>query len=156
MWPMAYYFGTSSTNTDGDLYRELEMEYIVKQTINNPTYAGEENWLLAGDTNAHSPLDAWYYKYAEDARELLTHNVVRKKTNLKDVIGDRYPSNYFMETYPTHNRIDFIYLWPSMFGYVDNAITLIDEWCRPRKNGNSKNWYAPADHRPILLDLVVK
>ena len=156
MWPMAYYFGTNTSNTEGDLYRELEMEYIVKQTINNPTYAGEENWLLAGDTNSHSPLDAWYYGYAEGAPELLTHNVVRTKTNLKDVIGDRYPRNYFMETYPTHNRIDFIYLSPAMFGYVDNAITLIDEWCRPRKNGNAKGWYAPADHRPVLLDLVVK
>lgn len=156
MWPMAYYFGTNTSNTEGDLYRELEMKYIVQQTINNPTYAGEENWLLAGDTNSHSPLDAWYYGYEDGAPELLTHNVIRKNTNLKDVIGDRYPSNYFMETYPTHNRIDFIYLSPAMFDYVDNSIVLIDEWCRPRKNGNSKNWYAPADHRPVLVDFVIK
>ena len=163
MHPMTYAPSTPSAGQaastaahEGDYFREYEMKYIVKQTVNNPTYAGEENWLLAGDTNAHSPLDAWYYKYADDAPELLTHNVVRKQTNLKDVIGDRYPANHFMETYPTHNRIDFVYLSPSMFNQVDNAIVLIDEWCRPRKNGNSKNWYAPADHRPVLVDFVVK
>lgn len=163
MHPMTYAPSTPSAGQaastaahEGDYFREYEMKYIVKKTVNHSSYAGEQYWLLAGDTNSHSPLDAWYYGYAEDAPELLTHNVIRKNTNLKDVIGDRYPSNYFMETYPTHNRIDFIYLSPAMFGYVDNAIVLIDEWCRPRKNGNSKNWYAPADHRPVLLDLVVK
>ena len=156
MWPMDYFFGTSTSDTRGDYYREFEMQYIVDQTINNPKYAGEEYWLLAGDTNAHSPLDSWFYGYQEDDSALLTHNVVRKQTNLKDVIGERYPENFFIETYPTHIRIDFIYLSPKMFDYVDNSIVLIDEWCRPRKNGNVQNWYAPADHRPVLLDLVVK
>ena len=163
MHPMTYAPSTPSAGQaastaahEGDYFREYEMKYIVKKTVNHSSYAGEQYWLLAGDTNSHSPLDAWYYGYAEDAPELLTHNVIRKNTNLKDVIGERYPSSYFMETYPTHNRIDFVYLSPSMFNQVDNAIVLIDEWCRPRKNGNSKNWYAPADHRPVLVDFVIK
>ena len=78
---------------------------------------------------------------------MLTHKIVRNQTNLKDVIGDRYPA---------HNRIDFIYVSPAMFGRIDNGITLIDEWCRPRRNGNVRNWYAPADHRPLLVDFVME
>ncbi len=153
MWPMAYAFGTSTSNTEGDQYRAFEMQYIVDKTVNNATYSGEEYWLMAGDTNAHSPLDAWYYGYEDGDTRLLTHNVVRNQTNLKDVIGDRYPANHFLETYPTHNRIDFIYLSPAMFNSVENSIVLIVEWCRPRKDGNVRNWYAPADHRPVLVDL---
>ena len=156
MWPMAYAFGTSTSNTEGDQYRAFEMQYIVDNTVNHSNYAGEEYWLMAGDTNAHSPLDSWYYGYEDDDTRLLTHKIVRNQTNLKDVIGDRYPANHFMESYPTHNRIDFIYVSPAMFGRIDNGITLIDEWCRPRRNGNVRNWYAPADHRPLLVDFVME
>lgn len=156
MWPMAYALGTSTSNTEGDQYRAFEMQYIVDNTVNHSNYAGEEYWLMAGDTNAHSPLDSWYYGYEDDDTRLLTHKIVRNQTNLKDVIGDRYPANHFMESYPTHNRIDFIYVSPAMFGRIDNGITLIDEWCRPRRNGNVRNWYAPADHRPLLVDFVME
>lgn len=156
MWPMAYAFGTSTSNTEGDQYRAFEMQYIVDNTVNHSNYASEEYWLMAGDTNAHSPLDTWYYGYKDDDSRLLTHKVVRNQTNLKDVIGDRYPENHFMESYPTHSRIDFIYVSPAMFNRIDNGITLIDEWCRPRKNGNVRNWYAPADHRPLLVDFKMQ
>lgn len=156
MWPMAYALGTSTSNTEGDQYRAFEMQYIVDNTVNHSNYAGEEYWLMAGDTNAHSPLDSWYYGYEDDDTRLLTHKIVRNQTNLKDVIGDRYPANHFMESYPTHNRIDFIYVSPAMFGRIDNGITIIDEWCRPRRNGNVRNWYAPADHRPLLVDFVME
>ena len=156
MWPMEYFFGTSTSDTRGDYYREFEMQYIVDQTINNPKYAGEEHWLLAGDTNAHSRLDAWFYKHAEDSPKLLTHDVIRNQTNMKDTIGDRYPENHFIETYPTHIRIDFIYVTPELFGRIDNSTVLIDNWCYPRKNGNVQNWYAPSDHRPLLVDFIIK
>ena len=156
MWPMEYFFGTSTADTRGDYYREFEMQYIVDQTINNPKYAGEEHWLLAGDTNSHSRLDAWYYKYEEDSPKLLTHDVIRNQTNLKDTIGERYPENHFIETYPTHIRIDFIYVSPEMFGRVDNSAVLIDNWCYPRKTGNIQNWHEPSDHRPVLVDFIMR
>ena len=156
MWPMEYFFGTSTSDTRGDYYREFEMQYIVDNTINHSNYAGEEHWLLAGDTNSHSRLDAWYHNYPEDSPKLITHDVIRNQTNMKDAIGERYPENHFIETYPTHQRIDFIYVTPELFGRIDNSTVLIDNWCYPRRNGNVQNWYAPSDHRPVLVDFIMR
>ena len=163
MWPQSYGFGVSSSNqaastanNEGHIYREHEMQYIVNQTVNNPTYANEEYWIFGGDTNSRSRLDAWRHNYADDYIGLTTHDVVRNQTNLKDVIGDYYPRNYFMTSTHGSSRIDFLYASPKMFERIDNSITLIDEWCRPRDNGNARGWQAPSDHRPILIDFNMK
>ena len=161
MWPQAYGFGVSGTANqetsknarEGDYYRQYEMQYIVDNTVNLEANKNEEYWILCGDTNSRSRLDAWYHKYDEDNPCLLTHDVVRNQTNLKDVIGDRYPRNYFMSSTYASARIDFIYLSPKLFDRIDNSITLIDEWCRPRLTDNVQGWQAPSDHRPVLVDL---
>ena len=31
-----------------------------------------------------------------------------------------------------------------------------DDWCAPRLNGNARGWYAPSDHRPIMVDFDIK
>ena len=164
MWPKGYAYGIESEgdqNADkakngGDYYREYEMQYIVNNTVNHPNYAGEEHWILCGDTNSRSRLDAWYHNFRSDDPILLTNDVVRKQTNLKDVIGDRYPSNYFMSSTYENTRIDFLYASPSLYDRIENSIMLIDEWCYPRKNGNIRDFYAPSDHRPILVDFKIK
>ena len=164
MWPQAYNFGVSGTanqeasaaRNEGHIYREHEMQYIVDQTVNNPTHASEEYWIFGGDTNSRSRLDAWYHKYADDYIGLTTHDVVRNQTNLKDVIGDYYPRNYFFSSTYASARIDFLYASPKMFERIDNSIMLVDEWCRPRKNGNVQDWQAPSDHRPVIVDFNLK
>ena len=164
MWPQAYAFGVegeSNQNADkakngGDYYRGYEMQYIVNNTVNHSNYASEEYWILGGDTNSRSPLDAWYHGYASNSTVLLPHIVIRNQTSLKDVIGDRYPSDYFMSSTYQNSRIDFLYASPKMFERIDQSITLIDEWCRPRSDGNIRNFPAPSDHRPILVDFKMK
>ena len=164
MWPQKYGFGVSGTanqeasaaKKEGDYYREFEMQYIVDNTVNHANNAGEEYWILGGDTNSRSRLDAWYHKYADDDTCLLTHDVVRNQTNLKDVIGDYYPRNYFMTSTYASARIDILYASPKMFDRIENSITLIDDWCYPRDNNNARDWHSPSDHRPILVDFVMK
>jgi hypothetical protein len=164
MWPQAYNFGVSGTTNqeasaarnEGHIYREHEMQYIVDQTVNNPAHASEEYWIFGGDTNSRSRLDAWYHKYADDYIGLTTHDVVRNQTNLKDIIGDYYPKGYFFTSTYSAARIDFLYASPKMFERIDNSIMLIDEWCRPRKNGNVQDWQAPSDHRPVIVDFNLK
>ena len=154
MWPMSYGKNASDTetstkNNEGDLYRKFEMEYIVSQTVNNTLYADEELWLLGGDTNAHSRLDNWYYKYAKNDTRLLTHDVVLNNTTLKDIIGLRYP-NCFFTTSRNNVRIDILYASPKMYDKITNATILMDSWA-----GNIYSlppYYYPSDHRPLLID----
>ena len=164
MWPQAYGFGVSgaakqeesAAKNEGHYYREFEMQYIVNQTVNNASYAGEEYWIFGGDTNSRSPLDAWFHNYAEDDPNLITHKVVRNQTNLKDVIGDYYPRDYFMSSTYGNARIDILYASPKMFDRIENSITLIDNWCYPHRTDNVRGWQYPSDHRPILVDFMMK
>ena len=161
MWPQSWAYGVSGTsnqeadkaNNGGDYYRQYEMQYIVDNTVNHASNAGEEYWIFGGDTNSRSRLDAWYHKYADNSPVLLTHDVVRNQTNLKDAIGDYYPRNYFFSSTYASARIDILYLSPKLFDRIDNSIMLIDEWCRPRLTDNAHGWQAPSDHRPVLIDL---
>ena len=160
MWPQAYGFNVSGTanqeasaaRNEGHIYREHEMQYIVDQTVNNPAYASEEYWILGGDTNSRSRLDAWYHNYADDFIGLTTHDVVLKQTNLKDVIAHRYPSNYFFTSTYANARIDILYASPKMFDRIENSVMLIDNWCYPRLTDNVQGWQYPSDHRPVLVD----
>ena len=164
MWPQAYAYGVngpanqeeSAAKNEGHYYREFEMQYIVDQTVNNANYASEEYWVFGGDTNSRSPLDAWYHNFADDDPNLVTHKVVRNQTNLKDVIADRYPRDYFMSSTYGGARIDILYASPKMFDRIENSITLIDHWCYPRVTDNVRGWQYPSDHRPILVDFMMK
>ena len=164
LWPQTYGYGVSGTanreestaKNEGHYYREFEMQYLVDQTVNNPSHASEEYWLLGGDTNSRSPLDAWFHKYDENDLRLITHKVVLNQTNLKDVIGDYYPRNYFMTSTSASSRIDVLYASPKMFDCIENSITLIDNWCYPRLTDNARGSYYPSDHRPVLVDFMMK
>ena len=159
LWPKAFSYGipsseeeTSKANNGGDIYREFEMKYIVSKTVNNPAYAGEEYWVVAGDTNARSRVDNWHYGYSEADKRYLAHDVVRNTTNLKDVIGDRYPARHFLESYESGSRIDFIYTSPSLFDRIENSITPIDDWNDCHDWDNARGYVGPSDHRPVLVD----
>ena len=164
MWPQAYAYGVSGSakqeesaaKNEGHYYREFEMQYIVDQTVNNANYASEEYWIFGGDTNSRSPLDAWFHNYPDDDPNLVTHKVVRDQTNLKDVIGDYYPRDYFMSSTYGNARIDILYASPKMFDRIENSMTLIDNWCYPHWTDNVRGWQYPSDHRPILVDFMMK
>lgn len=164
MWPQAYAFGVSGAanqeadkaNNGGDYYRQHEMQYIVNQTVKNSEWAGEEYWIFGGDTNSRSRHDSWYYSYAQDSPAYLTHDIIHNQTNMKDVISDYYPRNYFMSSTYANARIDILYVSPKMFDRIENSITLIDDWCAPRKDGNVRDYQSPSDHRPVLVDFNIK
>ncbi len=165
MYPQSYAPGassanqaTSTANNEGDKFREYEMKYIVKNTVNNSNYASEEYWLLGGDTNARSRKDNWYYKYADNDTKLLTHDVILNNTDLKDVVADRYPSGtYFMTSTYGLARIDIMYASPKMFDRITNSIMLIDDWTSllPAWSYHT-SFRDPSDHRPILVDFDMK
>lgn len=158
MWPQAYAYGVSGDSAreasiaehGGDYYREFEMEYIVKKTINNSEYAGKE-WILLGDLNSRSRLDNWYYKYAEDNTALITQDVILNKTDLKDIIHEIYP-DYFISSTAGSSRIDFVYASPALMEKVEEAYIIMDEWTDPKVSKYVPSFRDPSDHRPILVD----
>ncbi len=159
MWPQAYAFGVptadreaSAANNEGDLHREFEMQYIIDQTVNNAKYANEEYWLLGGDTNSTSRLDNWYRGYASNSTKLLTHDVVLNQTDLKDVIGHRYPGLFMSSTTGT-SRIDIMYASPKMYDLLDNAMTIWDSWTSlTAKSTYYSSFMDPSDHLPLIMD----
>lgn len=158
MWPQAYAYGVSGdaareaskNEHGGDYYREFEMDYIVKKTINNPDYSGRE-WILLGDLNSRSRLDNWYYKYADNSTLLLTQDVILKKTDLKDIIHETYPDYFISSTYGS-SRIDYVYASPSLMDKIDGAFIVIDSWTSPKVSNYVSSFRDPSDHRPIIVD----
>ena len=159
MWPQSYSPSVptaereeSTANGGGDLHRAFEVQYIVDQTVNNPKYAAEEYWLVGGDTNAASRLDNWYLGYDENSTKLLTHDIFLEQTSLKDVIGHRYPGQFFASTMGG-KRIDILYASPAMYRLMDNSMVLLDEWIAPTaKSVYYSGFYDTSDHLPLLIN----
>ncbi len=160
MWPQSYAPGVptaereeSTANGGGDIYRAFEIQYLVDQTVNNPKYAGEEYWLVGGDTNAWSRLDNWFYGYDTNSTRFLAHDIFLEQTNLKDVIGHRFPSSFISSSFGSGRRIDIIYASPEMYRMMDNSMSLLDEWTGPTaKSTYYSSFYDPSDHIPLLMD----
>ena len=160
MWPQAYGFGVASAdreasqaNNEGDKYRAFEMQYIVDQTVNNAKYAGEKYWIFGGDTNSKSRLDNWFFGYESSSTKLMTHDVVLNQTNLKDIIGCRYP-DCFMSSTQSDNRIDILYASPDVYNMISNAAMIVDEWlAEDTKSEYVSSFYSRSDHRPVIVDI---
>ena len=133
-----------------------ETEYIINHTVNNPNYASEELWLVCGDMNSRSRRDNWLYKYPEQSTQFLSHDFIASQTNLRDLMAKMYAGNCSMATMGGLARLDFVYASPPMLGYAERAAVIIDSWCLPTKNGNARDWYAPSDHRPMLIDFCIE
>ena len=160
-WPFSYSYearGTSDENAsagrkEGDEYREFELKYLVDHTVKGADYASVDNWIFLGDMNSVSRADAWFYtEYASNAPAYLAQDVLRNQTDLVDVIGTRFSGRFIPSTADEAKRIDFIYLSPSLYAKVKDAIIITDSWTHPSYTGIS-NYWSPSDHRPILLDL---
>lgn len=157
LWPQSYGYGVASADREassaafeGDYYRQFEMNYIIKKTVNNPEYASQKDWLMMGDFNSRSRLDDWFYGGLSDVTYLAQDEILNN-TDLKDVIAFRYPGMFLSST-AGNSRIDYLYASPSMNGSVGNAMILVDKWTSISKSAYSSNFYDPSDHRPILVD----
>lgn len=151
MWPQAYaYGGSSSSNHEGDYYREFEMQYILAHTVNDATYASQQDWLMMGDFNSRSRLDEWYYNYGLDDTRYLVHNHILDNSDLIDIMASYYPG-FFISSTGGNSRIDYMYASPSMYERIEKTMTLIDDWTVIVKTPYS-NFSDPSDHRPIMTD----
>ena len=156
-WPQAYGYGVaaakqaeSAAKREGDYYREHEMNYVLNQTYLSDTYKNLSNWILLGDFNSISIADNDQYGHKPDTCLFLCQNVVRNKTDLVDVVEEKYPGTFISSTHGS-SRIDYIYVSPDLVPYIKNVSIIKDDWTTIYFSGMI-NFYYPSDHRPILID----
>lgn len=170
LWPHAYsYYAKfvikktsydSAMSRGGNAQREHEIKYICSQSIFNPQFSSDQNWLMMGDFNTRSRIDNWHYGLPEDSPFLSSHDYILNQTFYKDIIGLTYPGHFFAtRTWAddaagnTPPRYDFMYASPAMFAKVRNAMILNEKWTN--MVWERSNYYNSSDHRPILVDFAL-
>ena len=138
---------------DNSDYRKFELEYVLSKTVLNNKYASE-NYIIAGDFNARSPMDADYTSASDD--EHAVHQYLYDKTNYVDVIANRYPDRFMTTT--SGSRIDYIYLSPALSSKVTDAAVVCDTWVKSDLpvSESVASFRTPSDHRPIMVNIRVK
>ena len=157
LWPKSYAKGTAEADQSadaaahgGDYYRQFEMQWLVKNVINNSEYAGTDDWLLLGDFNSYSRKDNFHYAYADDDTRFLAQDAVLEGTSLKDVVSERFPG-IFVPTHLRNIRIDYVYASAPLFGTIKSAEVLGQSWA-PHQASSVSPLYEPSDHKPIVID----
>lgn len=157
-WPQRYAYKAediekSKAENGGDFYRAREVEYICGQTILTEPDAKKQYWLMMGDFNARSRVDAAQYSYAPDSPAYLVHDYISKNTPYIDIIA-RWNDNKFFPSHANNHRIDFVYATPLMYACIrQTRIYPMEGWVKPVRDPKGlKNFYHPSDHLPIMLD----
>ena len=164
-WPHKYRHGVAKEDREkdgnahgGDYYRATEIEYICRHTILGADPEGRQLWMMMGDFNSITRRENWVYHYEEDDTRFLVHDFINNHTPYIDVIAEREPNN-FHSTTPYRRRIDYVYVTPPMFGRIQDARVIFDDYTRQQKamkDGKrvSKFW-RPSDHLPIIVDFCL-
>lgn len=147
VYPLALHLRPDVDGTSTESERTAEMLYIIQNSVNNSSL-GISGWILLGDYNSTSRVDADYYSASAVFQ---VHDYLASSTSLKDLFATRYPGS-FMYTTGSRRRIDYIYMDASAYARVKDACVLTEEWTNPVSAGIS-NFYYPSDHRPMLVDL---
>ena len=139
---------------DNSDYRKYELKYVLERTVLKSSYASD-NYIIAGDFNARSPLDAAYYTGATDA-EYAVHQYLSDNTDFVDVIGNRYQNRFLTTT--AGSRIDYVYLSGALNSKVTDAAVVCDHWVKAELpvSESVASFRMPSDHRPVLVNIRVK
>jgi len=162
-WPQSYAYGiptsdrqASTKRHGGDSTRTVELQYICNNTILTHPDAKDELWMMMGDFNARSPLDNDTYKLDENSSVFWVHNYILAHTPYVDIVKKQYPST-FLTTTGHKSRIDFIYATAPLYQLVKNVQVISDSYTTPvRDPQNLSNFWHPSDHRPIIVDFMLK
>ena len=112
--------------------------------------ASNQLWVVAGDYNARSPVDARMYDIPLDSPCYAVHRWLAESTPLVDLMHEWLPNDFHV-TCGAKARIDYVYLTRGLYDHVEEARVVVDRYTRPTYSGVSDIW-RPSDHRPILVD----
>ena len=149
----SYYIVTLHLNpyADEDAERRREVGHILDATVRDSRWPAQRGWLVMGDFNSHSRMDAEFLSFEEDSPKYAAHDYILRETALMDLMGNRYPASYVSTTYG-YSRFDYVYMDAATYGRVRDAGVVTTQWNAPVFSGIS-NFYYPSDHRPLLVDI---
>ena len=157
-WPHGYAYRAedreaSIADNGGHKYRAREMKYICDATINTEKKAKDQFWMMMGDFNSRSRVDAAQYDYPEDSPAYLVHDYIRSNTPYLDIIHEWYKDEFQPST-GGRSRIDYVYATPAMYNCIHfTKIFKSEGWLKvTRDPQNLSNFYHPSDHLPVLVD----
>ena len=157
-WPHGFAYRAedreaSQAEDGGHKYRAREMEFICEATVNTSKKARDEFWMMMGDFNSRSRVDAAQYSYPEDSPAYLVHDYIRSKTPYLDIIHEWYKGEFQPST-GGKSRIDYVYATPAMYNCIHyTKIFKSEGWLKvTRDPQNLSNFCHPSDHLPILVD----
>lgn len=177
LWPMKYSPGEADTEANraklhGYDYARREAEALLNATVKR-TDCGED-WLIMGDTNSVSPIDADYYdevSYSrwdtEGYKWVQPHEAFRSGEfgrQLYDMLREGAGSLYtgpgrFMPSTSSVARMDMMYGSESMCRRVSSlSLIVCDNWSDITMSAvydpdsDEKHPKIPSDHRPLLVE----
>jgi exonuclease III len=159
-WPMGFAMGCTNVDSStaefgGDKYRRREIEYILKETIANDP-KGKQMWMMMGDFNSASRVDAEKNQYPADDPRFLVHDYIRNSSPYIDVIKEQHPTE-FKPTTGWNNRIDFVYCTKPLYKSITYADVITDDYTKPVRDPKKlSNFWHPSDHKPIIVDFLIK
>ena len=159
-WPQTYGYKVAEADRpastaahEGDLYRQYEMGWICENLYNDPQYSSTRDVLMLGDFNSYSPLDNHFYSLPDSDTKFLCQKEIFSRTDLVEIVGTKYPGEFYSSVMGDASRVDMAYASPSMYDSLSNVQILIDDWCRLEQCPYVTGWIGlPSDHKPILLD----
>lgn len=158
-WPQKYGFEVpenarkaSAARSEGDMCRRREIEYICRHTILSSENAGKENWLMMGDFNAVSRVDAAAYDFAADSPAYLVHDYIAEKTPYVDLVSAMHKGEFCPSTL-SGRRIDFMYCTAPLAKRAVCAYIHRDAYTEPVRDVKAgHNFCRPSDHLPIVAE----
>ncbi len=143
----------SKRRHEGDKWRRCEIQYICEHTILSPSSADSGDlWMMMGDFNSRSRVDNGIYRHEENSTKFLVHDYVASATPYLDIMNVCHPGEFF-STVQYDCRLDYVYMTPSLAGYVTGASVSRDSYTDPvRDPAGLSNFWRPSDHQPIIVD----
>ena len=140
----------SAAKFGGDLARRDEIETVLDKSFFTVPDASNQLWVVAGDYNARSPVDAKVYGLPPDSPRFAVHRWLAESTPLVDALHEWLPNDFHV-TCGAASRIDYVYLTRGLYDRMTEIRVVVDRYTRPVYAGVSDIW-RPSDHRPILVD----
>jgi len=162
-WPFGWYRDVpageerrkSIAEFGGDRYRLFEMKYFIDNTILDPAYADEKNWLIMGDTNCASPLDDGLYEHGPESMRYAGNRYILDNTPCRDIVKTYYCNDRRdVVPYSTQSsgRIDIMYGSPSMMNRVIKAKSPRYGFTAATYDKKNRFYDTSSDHLPVIVD----